>query len=73
MADTHTHVEIDAEAAALARHAAEDREIPVEQYLGELVRADNVVAARERFMEGAREILQNYGDIIDRAVGEEAA
>lgn len=73
MADTHTHVEIDAEAAEVARHAAEDREIPAEKYLGDLVRADNVVAAHERFMEGAREILREYGDVIDRALGEDAA
>jgi hypothetical protein len=75
MADTSsTHVEIDEETAELARRGAETRHLPVEQYLGELVREDQgAVAVRTLFMDGARDVLHNYGDVIDEALGEIAA
>ncbi|PCG87135.1 hypothetical protein CIB93_04625 [Streptomyces sp. WZ.A104] len=81
MADTQqTPVQIVGETAALVRERADQRHMSVDDYVGELVREDSTVDredstvdARERFMTGAREVLMDFGDVIDEAVGEAAA
>ncbi|WP_073227274.1 hypothetical protein [Streptomyces sp. NBRC 110465] len=74
MADTQqTPVQIVGETAALVRERADQRHMSVDDYVGELVREDSTVDARERFMTGAREVLVDFGDVIDEAVGEAAA
>lgn len=74
MADTDAvPLKIAGETAALAREQADERHMEVDEYLGLLVREDSAVDARARFMVGAREVLTDFGDVIDEALGEAAA
>lgn len=69
MAKTQINVRMDDETAEMARQAAATRRIPVNEYVEQLIRDDNE-QIRKRFMEGARHVLEEYGDLIDELTGE---
>ncbi len=50
--------------AEMARQAAETRHVPVNEYVEQLIRADNE-KFRTDFLAGAQEVLDSYGDLID--------
>lgn len=64
MAKTQLNVRIDEDAAAAARMAAASRGVPVQDYIEHLVRQDTD-PLRAVFLEGARSIVEEYGDFIE--------
>ncbi|GAA2449258.1 hypothetical protein ACFPFX_24075 [Streptomyces mauvecolor] len=69
MAKTQINIRMDDETAEMARQAAATRRIAVNEYVEQLIRNDNE-HLREKFMEGARHVLEEYGDLIDEISGE---
>ncbi|MFK0151403.1 hypothetical protein ACIQVL_26875 [Streptomyces sp. NPDC090499] len=69
MAKTQINIRMDDEAAEMARHAAATRRIPVNEYVEQLIRADNE-QLRAVFMAAAQEVLDEYGDLIDEIEGQ---
>ncbi|MFF7251165.1 hypothetical protein ACFZBU_45785 [Embleya sp. NPDC008237] len=45
-------------------HTPVTRHIPVNEYVEQLIRTDNE-RLRERFLAGAQEVLDGYGDLLD--------
>jgi len=64
MAKTQVNLRLDESAAEMARQAAETRHIPVNEYVEQLIKADNE-ALRGAFLASAQEVLDGYGDLID--------
>jgi hypothetical protein len=64
MAKTQVNLRLDQAAAEMARQAAETRHMPVNEYVEQLIKADNE-KLREDFLAGAQEVLDTYGDLID--------
>ncbi|UGQ12120.1 hypothetical protein LO772_00470 [Yinghuangia sp. ASG 101] len=64
MAKIQVNVRMTDETAEMARQAAETRHMPLNDYIEQLVRRDND-GVRERFLEGAREVITGYGDLIE--------
>jgi uncharacterized protein (DUF1778 family) len=64
MAKTQVNLRLDESAAEMARQAAETRHIPVNEYVEQLIKADNE-ELRDAFLAGAQEVLDGYGDLID--------
>lgn len=64
MAKTQVNLRLEEAAAEMARHAAETRHIPVNEYVEQLIRTDNE-RLREIFLAGAQEVLDGYGDLLD--------
>ncbi|MDT0317068.1 MULTISPECIES: hypothetical protein [unclassified Streptomyces] len=65
MAKTQMNLRLKEDAAEMARQAAETRHLPVNEYVEQLIRADNE-KLRETFLAGAQEVLDGYGDLIDQ-------
>jgi hypothetical protein len=63
MAKTQVNLRLDETGAEMARQAAETRHMPVNEYVAQLIRADNE-QVREAFLAGAQ-VLDGYGDLID--------
>ncbi|MFI0740044.1 hypothetical protein ACH4PU_18440 [Streptomyces sp. NPDC021100] len=68
MAKTQVNLRLDESAAEMARQAAETRHIPVNEYVEQLIRADNE-QLRATFLAAAQEVLDGYGDLIDEIEG----
>ncbi|MFC5147356.1 hypothetical protein [Streptomyces aureoversilis] len=64
MAKTQVNLRLEESTAEMAKQAAETRHIPVNEYVEQLIRADNE-QLRAAFMAGVQEILDGYGDLID--------
>ena len=64
MAKTQVNLRLDETDAEMARQAAETRHMPVNEYVAQLIRADNE-QVREAFLAGAQQVLDGYGDLID--------
>jgi hypothetical protein len=64
MAKTQVNLRLDESAAEMARQAAETRHIPVNEYVEQLIKADNE-ELRDAFLAGAQVVLDGYGDLID--------
>ncbi|WP_129839988.1 hypothetical protein [Streptomyces sp. RFCAC02] len=64
MAKVQLNVRLEEDAAEMARQAAETRHLPVNEYVEQLIKADNE-PLRERFLAGAQEVLDGYGDLLD--------
>ncbi|GAA0698785.1 hypothetical protein GCM10010193_62070 [Kitasatospora atroaurantiaca] len=64
MAKTQVNLRMDEAIAEMARHAAETRHMPVNEYVAQLIRADND-QVRKVFLTGAQEVLDTYGGLID--------
>ncbi|MDH6135685.1 uncharacterized protein (DUF1778 family) [Kitasatospora sp. MAA4] len=65
MAKTQVNLRMDDSVADMAKQAAETRRIPVNDYVAQLIRDDNE-RVRAAFLAGAQEVLDGYGDLIDR-------
>ncbi|MEV1006383.1 hypothetical protein [Streptomyces sp. NPDC049881] len=65
MAKTQVNLRLEESAAEMARQAAETRHVPVNEYVEQLIRADNE-KLRDDFLAGAQEVLDGFGDLIDR-------
>ncbi|MCC3773456.1 hypothetical protein [Streptomyces sp. UNOB3_S3] len=70
MAKTQVNLRLEEATAEMAKQAAETRHIPVNEYVEQLIRADNELF-REKFLAASQEFLDTYGDLIDEI--EEAA
>ncbi|AZQ72115.1 MULTISPECIES: hypothetical protein [Streptomyces] len=64
MAKTQVNLRLEESTAEMAKQAAETRHIPVNEYVEQLIRADNE-ELREKFLAGVQEVLDGYGDLID--------
>jgi uncharacterized protein (DUF1778 family) len=64
MAKTQVNLRLEESTAEMARHAAETRHIPVNEYVEQLIKADNE-QLRAAFVAGAQEVLDGYSDLID--------
>ncbi|MEU2633005.1 MULTISPECIES: hypothetical protein [Kitasatospora] len=64
MAKTQVNLRMDETVAEMARHAAETRRMPVNDYVAQLIRDDNE-KLREVFLAGAQEVLDEYADLLD--------
>ncbi|GAA3865860.1 hypothetical protein GCM10023084_18860 [Streptomyces lacrimifluminis] len=70
VAKTQINIRMDDDTAEMARHAAETRRIPVNEYVEQLIRNDNE-QVRAVFMAAAQEVLDEYGDLLDEIEGEQ--
>ncbi|NGO70883.1 hypothetical protein [Streptomyces boncukensis] len=61
---TQVNLRLNSEAAEMARHAAETRHVNVNEYVEQLIRADNE-KVYEIFLAGAKEILDDYSELIN--------
>ena len=64
MAKTQVNLRLEEATAEMARHAAETRHMPVNEYVEQLIKADNE-RLREAFLAGVQDVLDSYGDLID--------
>ncbi|MFF5130688.1 hypothetical protein ACFY41_27650 [Streptomyces syringium] len=64
MAKTQVNLRLEETTAEMAKQAADTRHIPVNEYVEQLIRADNE-ELRATFLAAAQEVLDNYGDLID--------
>lgn len=64
MAKTQVNLRLDESTAKMAKDAAATRHVPVNEYVAELIKADNE-GLYEVFLAGAQEVLDTYGDLID--------
>ncbi|MEU1815453.1 hypothetical protein ABZ543_09670 [Streptomyces roseifaciens] len=64
MAKKQVNLRLEESTAEMAKQAAETRHLPVNEYVEQLIRADNE-QLRATFMAGVQEILDGYGDLID--------
>ncbi|MFI1969541.1 hypothetical protein [Streptomyces cinnamoneus] len=64
MAKTQVNLRLEESTAEMAKQAAATRHIPVNEYVEQLIRADNE-ELREKFLDGVKEVLDGYGDLID--------
>lgn len=64
MAKIQVNLRLEEGAAEMAREAAATRHVPVNDYVEQLIRADNE-KLREDFLAGAQEVLDSYSDLID--------
>lgn len=71
MAKSQMNLRMDPSTAEMARQAADTRHIPVNEYVEQLIKADNE-KLREVFLAGAQEVLDSYGDLIDGLEGQAA-
>ncbi|GLW51124.1 hypothetical protein Stsp02_67850 [Streptomyces sp. NBRC 14336] len=69
MAKTQINIRMDDDTAEMARQAAATRRIPVNEYVEQLIRADNE-QLRSVFMAAAQEVLDDYGDLLDEIEGD---
>ena len=69
MAKTQINIRMDDDTAEMARQAAATRRIPVNEYVEQLIRADNE-QLRSVFMTAAQEVLDDYGDLLDEIEGD---
>ncbi|MEV8098931.1 hypothetical protein [Kitasatospora sp. NPDC085879] len=64
MAKTQVNLRMDETVAEMAKHAAETRRMPVNDYVAQLIRDDNE-KLRHVFLAGAQHVLDEYGDLLD--------
>ncbi|MEC4019346.1 hypothetical protein [Streptomyces sp. H27-D2] len=64
MAKTQVNLRLEESTAEMAKHAAETRRLAVNEYVEQLIKADNE-KLRDAFLAGAQEVLDGYGDLID--------
>ncbi|MYS79126.1 hypothetical protein [Embleya scabrispora] len=64
MAKTQLNVRLDEDAADAARQAAETRHMTLQQYIEHLVRSDTD-PLRAAFVASARDVITEYGDLIE--------
>ncbi|WP_406293040.1 hypothetical protein OG948_01270 [Embleya sp. NBC_00888] len=64
MAKTQLNVRLDEDIANAARQAAETRHMTLQQYIEHLVRSDTD-PLRAAFVGSAREVIEEYGDLIE--------
>ncbi|WP_371484029.1 hypothetical protein [Kitasatospora sp. NBC_00315] len=64
MAKTQVNLRMDENVAEMAKHAAETRRVPVNDYVAQLIRDDNA-KVRADFLAGAQQVLDVYGDLLD--------
>ncbi|SBT89847.1 hypothetical protein GA0115233_1012101 [Streptomyces sp. DI166] len=69
MAKTQINIRMDDDTAEMARQAAATRRIPVNEYVEQLIRADNE-QLRSVFMAAAQGVLDDYGDLLDEIEGD---
>ncbi|MDL2081782.1 hypothetical protein QNN03_35690 [Streptomyces sp. GXMU-J15] len=69
MAKTQINIRMDDDTAEMARQAAATRRIPVNEYVEQLIRADNE-QLRSVFMTAAQGVLDDYGDLLDEIEGD---
>ncbi|MEU1821956.1 hypothetical protein [Streptomyces abikoensis] len=63
MAKTQVNLRLEESVTEMARKAAQRRHIPVNEYVEQLIRADNE-PVREKFLAASRAFLDAYGDLI---------
>jgi uncharacterized protein (DUF1778 family) len=64
VAKTQVNLRLEEDTAEMAKHAAETRHIPVNEYVERLIKQDNELL-RDAFLDAAQEVLDSYGDLID--------
>ncbi|MFF1873879.1 hypothetical protein [Kitasatospora herbaricolor] len=64
MAKTQVNLRMDEAVAEMAKHGAETRRVPVGEYVAQLIQDDNN-RMHATFLDGARQVLEEYGDLID--------
>jgi hypothetical protein len=69
MAKTQLNVRLDEDLADTARQAANTRHMSLQQYIEQLVRNDTD-PIRNRFLDGARGVITEFGDLIEERARE---
>ena len=64
MAKTQVNLRMDETVAEMAKHAAETRRMPVNDYVAQLIQDDNQ-RLRADFLNGAQQVLDEYGELLD--------
>jgi uncharacterized protein (DUF1778 family) len=64
MAKTQVNLRLEEATAEMAKQAAETRHMAVNEYVEQLIKADNE-KFRDAFLAGAQEVLDGFGDLLD--------